>query len=155
MNSILSFAEASSGIVVACAPTLGPVLFPNRFGPLARDKQLSTPKTFGGKTESGRTPPRATVADAFEERSFYRLDSANTMELEHLPDESMPDLPTAATIQAAPREDFCHDAEICMRKDIHVYSTRGDAPKPLAQSRERAGVSPYRSTFGSEQSRTI
>jgi len=62
----------STGVIVACVPTLGPVFFPHRFGPNA--KAVYQPKGSQGtplhNESSSRKPLRGQELEDFDERSF-------------------------------------------------------------------------------------
>lgn len=68
--------EMSTGILVACVPTLGPVFFPSKFGPSVKTRyqyknDRMTPLHNGF---SGRTPFRGPASNVSDERPFTALE---------------------------------------------------------------------------------
>ncbi len=70
---MICVAEMSTGVVVACVPTFGPVFFPHRFGPNV--KAVYQPKGSRGTPlhqSSSRKPLRGQELEDSGERSFSR-----------------------------------------------------------------------------------
>ena len=65
---MLIIGEISSGILVACAPTLGPIFFPNRFGPKAkaRHQHPSSRRLFRKGSSNGLPYPRPVLSGLHE-----------------------------------------------------------------------------------------
>ena len=67
--------EMSTGILVACVPTLGPVFFPSRFGSSAKARHQfqdgRRAPLYNGS--SGRKPIRAPASGESDERSYTTL----------------------------------------------------------------------------------
>ncbi|KAL9132936.1 MAG: hypothetical protein Q9175_005892, partial [Cornicularia normoerica] len=74
--AMIYIGEMSTGILVACVPTLGPVFFPSRFGPSAkaRHQYKHTRRTPLPNGSSGRNPLRGPVSGASDERPFATLE---------------------------------------------------------------------------------
>ena len=77
-SSMILVGEMSMGIVVACIPTLGPILNPSRFSPSSkgnyqyRDRRLTSSK----KKLSGQTGDQVSASDISDERPFRVLEDS-------------------------------------------------------------------------------
>ena len=116
-SAIIAIAENSCGAVVACIPTLGPVVFPKRFGPSAQ-RYHGGPPTDWGHGSSGKTPIRSKDSDKFDEGSFHRLDEEDIELVDHTPG-----INHKTTASRGPAGPFVGDAQIGVRKDLHVYTS--------------------------------
>jgi hypothetical protein len=78
-SSMIVVGEMSTGILVACVPTLGPVFFPTRLGPSAnaRYQYKDSRRTPLHNGASGRTPFRGSASDVSDERPFTTLEEGD------------------------------------------------------------------------------
>lgn len=114
----------STGILVACVPTIGPVLFPSRFGAGAKARyQYRDNWRTPYKESSGRTPLRGPLSDGFQQRSFRTLEEGD-VELKATLQTEMGYRAHAGSADVSDEPGCYIDAnKIGVRKDLHVFDT--------------------------------
>lgn len=117
--------EMSTGILVACVPTLGPAFFSSRFGPGAKARyqckdSRRTPLYNGS---SGRTTFRGPVSALTDDRPFTTLDE-DDIELKATLRMGNGYQVHAGRAGILEKPDRHIDAnEIGVRQDLHVFDT--------------------------------
>ena len=143
-SSMLVVGEMSTGVIVACVPTLGPVFSPSRFEPSAkaRFQYKDIRRTHFTDGSSDRTPIRGPASDIFHERPY------TTLEGDHVESKGALKLGNDYHVHAGrasvseSSDRHIHTNKIGVREDLHVFETprRGWGVKSsLGKHLERPG----------------